>query len=1183
MTSSVDIRAHIVDVFRRDLIGPGTQDQDLAKERLNESPSRWYLTGFLAPAEDALGLEGVDDEGDPSAQEEMEIDVEEPDTAGAGGAAGDNEEPEAPNARRRFLPSSVGLTVLLDPDVKEIEARISWGDYVTEPRLPEEVLLPEPAAKEIAEDGKPKRIDRPLVDWVRIPKERVIRLTVRDGRGNPVVVPESAAEQRRGGGLRLETHSRLFSYTTPAGKTERVRALTVFLVNRRANAHRFYSDVSYAFQARIELVCKAGFRPRHDLSGYRAQDWDLRVADLHYRDICEWAVGRNSAAGWDAGEDAAGLVTRVWTEPLPTAEVERVAPNEDVELKERVTFGMEALAQLAEGADGGALAGALADLPALYGLWIEAERKKLAALAARRRETGDGLIAEMETAKNRIAAGISILAGDARARTAFRFMNLAVSMAARRRIAGATGDPKALPEPQWRPFQLAFILLNLAGLVDRTHVDRETADLLFFPTGGGKTEAYLGLAAFVITHRRLSGSGVLGAGVAVIMRYTLRLLTLDQLARAAGVVCALELMRTDPKNIDERERRLLGDWPIEIGLWVGSDASPNVLGGKGKSDETTAVGRVRRYRNGRDKRAPAPLKACPWCGTAFTPSSFACMPNELAPINLEIRCANTSCDFSRNRPLPILTVDEPIYRRLPAFLIATVDKFAALPWVGETGAFFGHVDRFKDGVGFYGAAEPGEGGLFGNGWSLDPPDLIIQDELHLIAGPLGTVAGLYEAAIDQLASRRAGDKLVRPKIVASTATVRRAADQIEALFDRGKTSVFPPSGLDRTDSFFARTVPSSMDPARLYMGIAAQGRGPKLVYLRALTTLVAAAQAAYEANAPTDGKCSNPADPYMTALCYFNALRELGGARRIVEDEVRDRAGRYGTQRRRVDPVDKPFADRKIKEPMELTSRVSTDEVAKAKQRLEAIFGPDTADTVDVALATNMISVGLDITRLGLMVVQGQPKTAAEYIQATSRVGRDHSRPGLVLAVLNLHKPRDRMHFEQFGQFHRTFYRAVEATSVTPWAARALDRALAAIVVAAARHIDETLTPDTAVGVLKDQISTRAAVRDAIVARAPERMIAGGRAALARQIDDILEAWVTTADEQAAGGNVFGYAHRKSPHRLLHMPLEPEIGNLAAPHQRFIAGRSMRDVEPNVALKVRDPYGNTIANADDLI
>jgi hypothetical protein len=788
----------------------------------------------------------------------------------------------------------------------------------------------------------------------------------------------------------------------------------------------------------------------------------------------------------------------------------------------------------------------------------------------------------MEAARNRIAEGIEILSRNNIARSAFRFMNMAVAMAARRRTAGATGDPATLPPPKWRPFQLAFILLNIAGLADRKHPDREIADLLFFPTGGGKTEAYLGLAAFVIAHRRLTGPGVLGAGVAVIMRYTLRLLTLDQLARAAGVVCALELMRIDPKNVDQKGRRVLGDWAIEIGLWVGSDASPNRLGGRGDADQTTAVGRVRRYRNGRDRRAPAPIKACPWCGTPFKPASFACVPNDSAPTNLEIRCANTACDFTRDRPLPILTVDEPIYRPLPAFLIATVDKFASLPWVGETGAFFGHVDRFADGIGFYGAAEPGHHGRpLDNGWLLDPPDLIIQDELHLIAGPLGTVAGLYEAAIDQLAMRRFGETRIRPKIVASTATVRRAREQIGALFDRARTSVFPPPGIDRTDSFFARTVPSTRDPARLYLGIAAQGRGPKLVFLRALTTLVASAQAAFDANNVTSERGGNLADPYMTAVCYFNALRELGGARRIVEDEVRDRAARYGTQRRRVDPKDRPFGDRQIKQPMEITSRVSTDDVAKAKQQLEAVFGRD-AEPVDVALATNMISVGLDILRLGLMVVQGQPKAAAEYIQATSRIGRDQNRPGLVVVVLNLHKPRDRTHFEHFGHFHRSFYRAIEATSVTPWAARALDRALAAIVVAAARHIDPGLTPDAAVKELKARPAARAAVRDAIVARAPESSVPGGRAALAKLVDGLLEDWIEAADEQAAGGNVFGYANRKSPHRLLHMPLAPEIANLSTAHARFVAGRSMRDVEPSVVLFPRDPRGGRIVNADDL-
>jgi hypothetical protein len=653
-------------------------------------------------------------------------------------------------------------------------------------------------------------------------------------------------------------------------------------------------------------------------------------------------------------------------------------------------------------------------------------------------------------------------------------------------------------------------------------------------------------------------------------------LTLDQLARAAGVICALELMRGEAAHIEEG-RRLLGDWPIEIGLWVGSDASPNQLGGRGNTGDHTAVTRIRRFMS-RGGKAPAPIKACPWCGTPFGRQSFQCVPNMVTPRNLEIRCANIDCDFAGNRALPVLTVDEPIYRRLPAFLVATVDKFAGLPWVGECGAFFGHVDHFEDGVGFYGAAARGGRRLFNNA-SLDPPDLIIQDELHLISGPLGTVAGLYETAIDRLTTREYQGRRIRPKIVASTATVRRASDQIRALFDRDGTAVFPPPGLDRTDSFFARTLPSDQSPARWYAGLAAQGRGPKLVFLRALTTLVAAAQAEYEAAAVdlAPGE-RNPADPFMTAVCYFNALRELGGARRIVEHEVRDRASRYGSERRRVSPADAPFRDRPIGEPMELTSRVSTDQVAEAKRRLETGFG-GSGETVDVALATNMISVGLDILRLGLMLVQGQPKTAAEYIQATSRVGRDPERPGLVVTVLNLHKPRDRTHYEQFGQFHRTFYRAVEATSVTPWAARALDRALAAVVVAIARHIDPDLTPEAAVTQLAGRADVRSRVRDAIVERAPADLVAGGKQGLGRSVDALMADWIAIAAEITANGSPFYYGQRAQ--RLLHVPLDPALPNLSLAHRQFVAGRSMRDVEPNTVLKPRDPYNNPIAGDED--
>ena len=1167
MTTAVDVRAQLIETLRRDLIGPGPEpkDIDLAAERLDVRPSVWYLAGFLAPAEDQVALGGADGADDVESQEDGEIAIDEPDQEGSGGAAGDDEPPEVANARRRFLPSSVGLTVLLDPSVKSLRAAITWGDYVAEPD-PGEFLLQSPEeAKGSEASGQVRREAVPKFQWVRKPKARTLEIPVVEGRlPHPIIVQDSTPEQgKHGGPLVIETHSRIFEMTTPDDQRRRLRALTVFLVNRRVPLNgRVVADLTYAFQARLELECPSGFEARRDHSGHDTDDADLRLADLHYRDVCEWAVGRNSAAGW---ADDEGKVTRVWTDSLPAAEVERVAANQDIA---GVTFGMEALADLA--AQGAArLAAALEALPAAYADWIE--QQTLSGLSPRRAETAGELVADMRVAHQRIVDGIELLKSDDRARQAFRFMNLSVARANRQRSAAQNDrKPEEQDKPAWRPFQLAFILLNLAGLSDKRHRDREIADLLFFPTGGGKTEAYLGLAAYCISLRRLSASGVLGSGVSVIMRYTLRLLTLDQLDRAAGVVCALELMRVEGEG-----RGLLGDWPIEIGLWVGSDASPNRLGGKGDTGDDKAVTRVRTFR--RDfatpkARAPAPLKACPWCSTPFGRDSFVCTPDLVAPTNLEVRCANIDCAFTRDRPLPILVVDETIYRRLPAFIIATVDKLAALPWVGESGALFGHVDRFQPGLGFFGAAEPVGGQPLDNGWALDPPDLIIQDELHLIAGPLGTVASLYEAAIDQLCARQDGQGRVRPKIVASTATVRRAHRQIQALFDRNETRVFPPPGIDRGDSFFARTVPSTVDPARLYLGIAAQGRGPKLVFLRVLRALLSSAWAAFE----RDGA---EADAYLTAVCYFNALRELGGARRIVEDEVRTQVADYGDRRRRLDPRDRPFANRKVREPLELTSRVSTDAVSAAKKRLEQATAGDQG--VDVALATNMISVGLDITRLGLMLVQGQPKTAAEYIQATSRVGRDHSRPGLVATILNLHKPRDRAHFEQFGHFHRTFYRAVEATSVTPWAARALDRALAAAIVTAARHGEPTLTPDRAAARLRDDPNTRVRVREALVARAPEDQLAGGHAALRGRIDALFDAWLETADEQTSGGATFRYREGSLAQHLLHRPLEAGIENLKPAHREFVAAWSMRDVEPSVQLQIRDPWGGEV-KADDV-
>ncbi len=570
--------------------------------------------------------------------------------------------------------------------------------------------------------------------------------------------------------------------------------------------------------------------------------------------------------------------------------------------------------------------------------------------------------------------------------------------------------------------------------------------------------------------------------------------------------------------------------------------------------------------------SPIPLENCPWCGTKFNANSFRLVPSEPAPQDLRITCVNASCAFTGDQPLPVLAVDEPIYRRLPCFLIATVDKFAALPWIAQTGKLFGLVERF-DKDGFYNTAEPGRGNSLGG--PLPPPGLIIQDELHLISGPLGTIAGVYETAIGHLAERDLGNgQTLRPKIIASTATVRQAEAQIQALFGRASSMIFPPAGPDRRDSFFARTRLSQDVPARLYVGVGAQGRSLKVVLLRTALALLSAGQRLYK---EAGGKSpTSPVDPYMTLLGYFSSLRELGGSRRIVEDEVTSQLRRYGNRRRR-DPVDTLFAKREIGEPLELTSRVSTDKVSEAKRRLSQPHSED-KDHVDIALATNMISVGLDITRLGLMVVLGQPKMSSEYIQATSRVGRDPNRPGLVVTLLNIHKPRDRSHYERFGYYHATFYRAVEATSVTPFSPRALDRALAAALVAYARHSVPALnaaagaagilTERAALDVVADAFADRALAHRSGLATSEQAAL---RARVRDRCVDLLDTWFKLADQHRTTGVTLQYGTEVGNlPPLLHGFLDEKLASKPEDYRKFRANRSMRDVEPSVDLFPKD-------------
>jgi Helicase conserved C-terminal domain len=1109
----VEVRGKLVEALRLDLVGPG-DGLGNPVEVLPQSPSRWYLTGFLVP----IGA-GKEQRSDEAAQEEM-------DQPGESGGTDDDVPPERAAARQRYLPSSIGLSVLLPATAAKLTVNVSWGDY--------------------------KRRSESSDEWERKPRAETVTLELKDGgRPREKNVPNS-------GGLVLVWLSRpVGALAEAAGAPAGSRTVSIFVVNRRAPAPDLKKDEAFAFQVQLEITADTKFLARPDLRSLASDEWDERVADLQYRDVGEYAVGHNVAT--DAVLDNASCCKAVCSAWIPQAQVERVAPAEI----EGVELSMDALAALK---DGDEAKNRLEPLASEYKKWIDQQKGLVPASPPKRRETGEMLLQRARYALNRIQSGIDLLR-DPQCLEAFRLANKCMALAARRRQGVMAGKSSGEVKPAWRPFQLAWLLMNLRGITEPANDDRKIVDLLFFPTGGGKTEAYLGLAAFILALRRLRNPGLSSAGVSVLMRYTLRLLTLDQLSRASTLICALELER-------QKDVSKLGDWPFEIGLWVGQAATPNKMGQKGDNNPESARLRTIRFWNDDRKPSPIPLEECPWCGTKFTQRSFKLEPNADYPRDLRVSCVNRNCEFGRGMWLPIVAVDEPIYRRLPCFIIATVDKFAALPWTGQVGGFFGRVHR-HDKDGFYGPCDPGHGSKLPVERLL-PPDLIIQDELHLISGPLGTMVGLYETALDQLCTLQKDGHVIRPKIVASTATVRRAEIQIKALFTRPYVDIFPPPGPNYRDSFFAKTLTPEQSNARLYVGVAAQGRSPKVAMLRVYLALLGAAQK-WNLELKKAGQKENAADPYLTLVGYFNSLRELGGSRRIIEDEVRSRLERYST-RLRVGESDSPFADRKIEyDPVELTSRVDTARVAESKRRLALPFSD--RNHVDVAIATNMISVGLDIIRLGLMVVFGQPKTTAEYIQASSRVGRDAERPGLVVTILNIHKPRDRSHYERFAAYHQSFYRSVEATSVTPFSPRALDKGLSGALVGLARLGYEPMTTPIGAMEILNQRANLDFVIQTLAGRAYDHsdLPTDEKEQLKLRVRDraaqLIDAWAKAAKEYQDVGAGFQYnpAETGGAMPLLHDYLSPEVKNLPPTNWRmkFRANRSLRDVEQEVKITVR--------------
>jgi hypothetical protein len=1138
----VEIRAAFSEMLQLELIGPrGGEDEQIANGTVRES----YLAGMLAP-QATVGVDPArsDDPGHLDGDDA----VEDPDSASAA-------------ARPAMFPSSMGLTCVVSGDLARIVVTGSWGRY-------ERVSL-EPDA-----DGRKRRA------WQRtaVTGSRVVDLVP-----GPVGPIDLAASEHPS----VQLHGEV----TRQGDAWLV---SLFLVNAQESDKR---DSTWLFQAGFEVtgtgdpLSNPVFVGRSQVLGsdaVQSSEPELAELDLLYRNRVEFAVGHGVAVQVDVSPTDPSRAYRIATQSLPITEVPRTEAPSAVEEPglAGAVFDMSVLS----GLRGPALVAGLQPLVDAFRSWISVQWIRAATGVDRLGEHPVAAELNLERAEEmaaRIQAGIDLLGVDEDAATSFRFANNAMWQQRIRTsaIEAARGSSLTVGElteqldvernRSWRPFQLAFVLLNLPSLTDPLHVERSTdlglVDLLFFPTGGGKTEAYLGLTAYTLAIRRLQGTvdGYDGSGgVAVLMRYTLRLLTAQQFQRAAALICACEVTRRELVVDDPR----WGSTPFRIGLWVGSALSPNR-----SKDAQQALEEQREGKRVKGSQ-PVQISGCPWCGRAIAAGSDAHFDPDTW--RTQIFCGDTLglCPFtevaSDREGIPVVTVDEDLYRLLPDLVIATADKFAQLPLQGPLHVLFGRVssrctrhgyrsvelDRYTDreerdthrATRLHPAASTVPCG------PLRPPDLIIQDELHLISGPLGTLVGLYETAIDDLASWTVGGHTVRPKVVASTATIRRAKEQAAALFARD-LAIFPPPVLDVEDSFFARQRPVSEKPGRLYIGACAPGQRMVAAQVRVFFAVLAAGQSLYE-------KWGRAVDPWMTAVGYFNALRELGGARRFIEDDVRSRLRRAETR---------GFSRRSIRSLRELTSRVPSGEITPILDELGVPFdpdaSPDAAWPVDVVLATNMISVGVDVPRLGLMVAVGQPKTTAEYIQATSRVGRSDSGPGLVVTIYNWFRPRDLSHYESFEHYHATFYRQVEALSVTPFSPRALDRGLTAVLVAMLRHrmgSSELWNPNGGAHVVPG-------AGDAVVEGVVQRI--GRRASAVTESTDRadfvmatlrqrMDEWEGFRKQAAQGGASLGYRESKTHRALLQLPGMGEW-------QPWVVPNSLRETEPtmNLILRPDDP------------
>lgn len=1143
------VRQLLLNAVYDDLIGPSCED-----EKLTELPTNAYIMGMLYPADATI----TEDENYRDIEFSSKFSDAQND-ADSNLEATIFEDDEADDHGKSVFqkPSSAGVSFYVSKSVNSLVADIGWGSYYAD-EVQGEVI-----DETLEEDAENKR---------KKPHKVYCREQVNE------TVPINLQAIGRSGKISLKKNESVSLYIIQMELKNGFKMISVYIHNddKAGKDEKEYEKVLFQVQMSImDENHNAIFLPEYQCRDTRLED------EYYYKGRPVYARGRGCAAKWESIEES-NAATSVSISFLPDYEIHSVSAevkNLDKHILSVQNFSKEENREQS--------ISILRQLAEVYKWWIDNKLGKSDLMSdASFITTGNKIITDCTNAYQRICEGINIIESDDIAFKAFSLMNTTMFLQKALSEYSAkfgSGIPCKLREftdeenkPDnkkfdWRPFQIAFILLNIKGIISGEDPDRDIVDLLYFPTGGGKTEAYLGLIAFTVAYRRLTADPDdefnKDGGVTVLLRYTLRLLTTQQRDRLLRLVVAMEITREREQLLAQKQglsTSPFGKERISIGFWVGGQVTPNKFSEYDENQPYKKKDFVR--------KVTKQILKCPCCGTEIKGENYKIIPEKRS---VEIHCPAKGCYFAEEKAtMPVYLVDEEIYAKCPTIIISTVDKFANLPWSEKCGLLFGKTDRYCNRCGYIAVGEEHTNHrAIGEIEACDisdcrpfyPPELIIQDELHLISGPLGTIYGGYETVVEEMCTITRNGKKIRPKYIVSTATIKNADEQIKSLYSRENTAQFPPSGFDIRDSFFitevdlpeenvlnasstkiAEMIEKEQKPFRQYVGVCAPGQSVKTTIIRLYSALL---QKTFELSETDEYK--NYVDPYYTLIGYFNSIRELGGAVRLLDDDIKNRIHvlmrKHGTNRQRF-----------LNNTREITSRIPSYRIAEVLEELMVSFNPENAEKqkcFDVVIATNMIAVGMDVSRLGLMTVVGQPKQNSEYIQATSRVGREH--PGIIFTIYNPYRPRDLSNYENFIGFHSQMYRYVEGTTATPFAARARDRDLHALVVALLRlQIESMANNGGAANITSISDDTINAVKKTILDRVA--VVAGNAySAAEKEMDEFISTWKALAN---ATDLVYWIGNTKTKNRLLSY-----YGQYCAPTEKATLN-SMRDVEQSSTL-----------------